>query len=43
MEKGWGNLCKVEKLFEKGRKRKAEPDIKLLLAENDSIKGLLLG
>ena len=43
MEDGWGNLCKVEKMFEKGRKRKAEPDIKLLLAKNDSIKGLLLG
>ena len=32
----------MEKLLELGRKRKAEPDIELLFAKNNVIKGLLL-
>ena len=42
MEESWGNLCEIEKLLEQGREQKAEPDIELLLAQNNVIKGLLL-
>lgn len=37
MKEGWENLYEVEKLFEEGRKRKTELDIKLLLGKKKKI------
>lgn len=40
MKEGWENLCEVQKLLKEWRKRKAEPNIKLLLTKNSGIEWL---
>ena len=44
MDVGWRNLSVMEEFFEKGRKRKTEPRIELLLGEiNGVVRNFLCG